>query len=77
MAALKLIVEKDSEACVGSRLLLSVITEPVPSCADFLELAWLYDIGYRKMMLCDEICLKEGLLATAINAFESFREAYA
>jgi len=56
--------------------MLSVIHEPVPSCADFLEMAWLYDIGYRSMMLCDELCLKEDLLATAINACQSFREHY-
>ncbi len=76
MNALKLIIEKDPEASVGSRILLSVIEDTVPSCADFLELAWLYDIGYRKMLLCDELCLKESLLATALNAFESFRKNY-
>ncbi|HLD37550.1 MAG TPA: pyruvate kinase [Candidatus Nanoarchaeia archaeon] len=77
LEALKLIVKKDPEAGVGSRLLLSTINKPVPECADFMDLAWLYDIGYRKMMLCDEICLKEELLARAINAFESFRGGYA
>lgn len=76
MDALKLIIEKDPKACVASRILLSVVSEPIPSCADFLELAWLYDIGYRSMMLCDELCLKEELLATAMNAFESFKDAY-
>lgn len=72
-AAMRLIVEKDPKACVGSRILLSVADSPVPSCADFLELEWLYDIGYRRMMLCDEICLKESLLGAAVNAFDSFR----
>ncbi len=76
LPALRLIIEKDPEACVGSRMLLSVIDEPVPSCADFVELAWLYDIGYRRMLLCDELCLKEELLATAINAFMTFRDTY-
>ncbi|MBI2041536.1 MAG: hypothetical protein HYT20_00770 [Candidatus Nealsonbacteria bacterium] len=76
MAAMRLIIEKDPEACAGSRLLLSVIDGSVPSCADFSELAWLYDIGYRKMMLCDEICLKEQLLTTAVDIFENFRKAY-
>ena len=108
--ALKLIIEKDSEACVGSRILLSVVndlrnhkvveaikfvrsrvlrdTDPeklvektllslinrdIPSCADFCELAWLHDIGYRAMMLCDELCLREDLLDTAISAFDAFR----
>jgi hypothetical protein len=88
MAALKLIVAKDPTACVASRIFLSVIPSPlrdtagevrrpeVPSCADFLELAWLQDIGYRRMMLCDELCLHEKLLASAVNAFDGFRATY-
>lgn len=111
--ALKLIVEKDPEAVVGSRLFLSIIPhtirssdiqwlcsmvlsknpdaipfaqhlmscaenpEPdVPSCADFLEVSWLYDIGYRTMMLCDELCLKEDFLGAAVSAFDGFRNDY-
>lgn len=74
--ALKLIIDKDPSACVASRLLLSVEASPIPSCADFIELAWLYDIGYRTMMLCDELCLHEEMLSTAINVFESFRNSY-
>lgn len=75
LGALKLIREKDENAGVGSRLLLSVVQEPVPSAADFMQLAWLRDIGYKKMMLCDEICLKESLLASAIGAFDAFRNS--
>lgn len=107
LGAMKLIIEKDKEACAGSRFLLSVLHESiieafnvvarrdpdkpvngkdllaearkpgVPSCADWHELAWLYDIGYRSVLLCDEICLDGDLLATAVNAFESFRQSYA
>ncbi len=77
LPAMKLIIEKDPQACVGSRMLLSVVQEPVPSCADFHKLAWLYDVGYRRMMLCDELCLKGDLLTTAVNAFDSFRNTYA
>ena len=82
LAATKLILEKDPEACVASRLLLSVVGPPpdftpkVPSAADFSELAWLYDLGYRHMMLCDELCLRGPLLATAVNAFDSFNQVY-
>lgn len=75
--ALKLIIEKDKFACAGSRILLSIIQEPVPSCADLSELAWLHDIGYRELLLCDEICLDEKLLATAVNVWETFHESYA
>lgn len=71
--ALRQIVKKDPEACVGSRLLLSIVNDPVPSCADLSEIAWLYDIGYRRMMLCDEICLKENLLSTAVAVFDGVK----
>ena len=73
MEAVRLIIEKDPEAVVGSRMLLSLVNSPVPRCADFSDLSWLYDIGYRNMLLCDELCLKKDLLSRAINVFEAFR----
>lgn len=109
LEAMKLIITKDPEACVGSRLLLSVVETPtrelkevlqgleenhltdteaaeimfslirpkVPEAVDFSELAWFYDIGYRKMLLCDEICLQGDLLETAVDVFDTFRQEYA
>lgn len=71
-----MIINKDPEAQVGSRIFLSLAQEQVPACADFLELAWLYDIGYRNMLLCDDICLKENLFSSAIGAFNAFKELY-
>lgn len=73
MEALRLIVKKDPAACVGSRILLSVINSPVPSCSDLVEIAWLHDIGYRRMMLCDELCLKENLLGSAVAVFNGIK----
>lgn len=73
IAALEQIIEKDPLACVGSRLLLSVVESPVPSCADILELSWLKRVGYKRMMLCDELCLKENMLATAIATFDGIK----
>ncbi|HEY4514572.1 MAG TPA: hypothetical protein VJJ22_00210 [Candidatus Paceibacterota bacterium] len=73
LPALRLIIERDPEACVGSRIMLSLVRGNVPDCADFLDLAWLHDVGYRRFMICDELCLKESLLASTINAFEAFR----
>lgn len=72
----KLIINVDPDAIVGSRILLSVIHNAVPSCADFHELAWLTDIGYKNMMLCDELCLSGNLLNRAVNVFDSFRKEY-
>ena len=77
LGATKTLVRKDPDAICGSRLLLSTVTDAVPSCADWSELAWLADIGYVNFMLCDELCLKEPLLARAVNAFQAFRETYA
>jgi pyruvate kinase len=77
LKACKLIAEKDKNALVGSRLLLSVVNNPVPECHDFSDMAWLYDVGYRRMMLCDELCLKENLLGMAVSVFDAFREEYA
>jgi pyruvate kinase len=67
------IIKKDPKASVGSRLLLSIVDSPVPSCADLIEIQWLYDIGYRRMMLCDEICLKEHMLNAAVSVFNGIK----
>jgi len=77
LEAQRLIIEKDPEAIVGSRILLSCCRREVPDAADFSELAWLYDIGYRTMMLCDDLCIKEETLSRAINVFDAFRHDYA
>jgi hypothetical protein len=89
--ATKLIIQRDPEATVGSRMLLSVIPIPsckqcgskpptggngVPSCSDFGDLAWLYDIGYRNFLLCDELCLKGDLLGRAVNIFDKWKNDY-
>ncbi len=74
--ALRKTIERGEGRIVEPRVLLERIYDPVPSCADFLEIAWLIDIGYRRMMLCDELCLKEELLNVAVNAFDAFRKDY-
>lgn len=74
LKACRLIVQKDPTAYVGSRMLLSLVNQSTPSCADFSDLAWLWEIGYRNFLLCDELCLKEPLLARAVNVFEAFRK---
>lgn len=76
MKAMKLIIERDPEGYAGSRMLLSMVKKPVPDMADLGDLAWMYEIGYRRLMLCDELCLKEELLSPAVNAFDAFRRSY-
>lgn len=76
LAACKLILKKDREAFVGSRMLLSLVRSSVPSCSDLFELAALHSMGYRNFLLCDELCLKEDMLGAAVNVFDAFRNAY-
>lgn len=76
MQACKLVIEKDPSAFVGSRMLLSLVNSNIPSCSDLTELAWLYDVGFRNFLLCDELCLKENMLGAATNVFQAFRKTY-
>lgn len=76
LKGIKTIIDHDPEACAGSRMLLSMVNQDTPSLADLCHLAWLYDIGYRNFLLCDELCLKEPLMARAVNVFEAFRKDY-
>lgn len=68
--AQKDILAKDPMACVGSRVLLSIIDSPVPDCADIMELAMIKQMGYRRVMLCDELCLKDNLLSSAVSTYD-------
>lgn len=74
--AMKDIIAADPQAIAGSRMLLSVVHEPLPSFADLAQLAWIRDLGYNTFMLCDELCLIDSCLRTAINVFDAFRADY-
>lgn len=76
MAAMQLIRQADPEAVAGSRILLSVVGSPVPSCADLSELGWLFEIGYRRFMLCDEMCLHGEMLDLAVSVFWAVADSY-
>lgn len=76
LAALQLIRQADPQAVAGSRILLSVVGSSLPSCSDLSELGWLLEIGYRRFMLCDEMCLHEEMLAVAVNVFCAVMESY-
>ena len=72
LAAQKLIIEKDSRAIVGSRMLLSLFNSNVPACSDLCELELLRDIGYKSFLLCDDLCKKGSALTRAVDAFQAF-----
>lgn len=76
LPAMRDIIKSDKNAFAGSRMLLTCIENPLPEAADLAELAWLYDIGYRNFMLCDDLCIREDRLVRAVNVFEAFRNSY-
>jgi hypothetical protein len=67
--ALKLIIEIDKEAFVGSRMLLSLFNSNVPSCSDICELELLKSMGYKNFLLCDDLCKKGSALHRAVDTF--------
>lgn len=70
--AQKLIIEKDPEAIVGSRMLLSLFNNNVPACSDLCELELLKSLGYKSFLLCDDLCKKGSSLTRAVATFEAF-----
>lgn len=69
VAAQKLIVQIDPDALVGSRMLLSLFANNVPSCSDINELALLKSMGYKNFLLCDDLCKKGSALHRAVDTF--------
>lgn len=67
--AQKLIISIDKEAFVGSRMLLSLFSNNVPSCSDINELALLKNMGYKNFLLCDDLCKKGSALHRAVDTF--------
>lgn len=67
---LKTIISKDSDAICGSRIFLSLEKRKTPDLADFTDLELMYKIGYRKFMLCDNIC--NYCFEEAIKSWEEF-----
>jgi hypothetical protein len=70
------IIRADPRAIAGSRILLSLDGDTVPSCADINEIAWLADQGYSRFMFCDGLCLKEDALDRALNVLGAVYNEY-
>jgi len=68
LKALRLIIEKDPNAIAASRILESFINlERIPRCADFTDLGFLLEIGYKTLLLGDDLCQNEEVLLSALG----------
>jgi len=71
LAAQRLIIAMDRDALVGSRMMLSLFNNTVPSCSDICEIGLLRSIGYRSFLLCDDLCKEGKALGRAVATFEA------
>lgn len=67
---LKTIISRDSGAICASKIFLSLEKRETVDLADFADLELMYDMGYKKFMLCDNVCNYS--FAKAIQAWEEF-----
>ncbi len=67
---LKTIISRDSKAICASKIFLSLEKRENVDLADFADLELMYNMGYRKFMLCDNVCNYS--FAKAIQAWEEF-----
>ena len=58
-------------------MMLSIMNQPTTDACDFMQLAWMYDQGFRTLMLCDGLCLKGPLLDQSVGAMCAFKDSYA
>jgi pyruvate kinase len=65
------ILRADPNAIVASRLGESLVTHPVPECADVGDIAYLLTIGYRTFLLGDAVCLKRETALEALNLLQA------
>lgn len=67
---LKTIISRDSQAICASKIFLSLERGEMVDFADYADLELMYNMGYRKFMLCDNVC-NYGF-ERAIKAWEEF-----
>lgn len=69
---LKRIIEVDPEAICASKIFSSLERRLQVDFADFADLELMYSIGYRKFMLCDNVC--NYCFEQATKAWEEFKD---
>jgi pyruvate kinase len=73
--AVKEIINIDPDAIVASRLLDSMTFDPVPSCPEIGDVAFLMEIGYRSFLLGDSVCFHRDTLLETLNLLEEIQKS--
>jgi len=74
--AMEQIITKDPQAIAASRILGSFSQSYEPSCADISDVDSLIRMGYRTLMLGDDVCMRRDSVISALNLLEAMDEQY-
>lgn len=71
LTAMRWLIGADPDAILASRVLGSLARQPSPDCADISDVAYAHAIGYRTVMLGDEVCLRRDSVIGALNLLQA------
>jgi pyruvate kinase len=76
IGALETIVQKDPNAVVASRIFNSLAYSPEPSCEDIADADNLLRMGYRTLMLGDDVCMRHDSVISSLNLLDALAGKY-
>ncbi len=75
--AMKLIIEKDPQAILASRILLSTLNpKSIPSCSDLCDIGFGIKLGYKNFMIGDHVCENENAIKSALGILDQILEDF-
>ncbi len=72
--AMETIIHRDSSAIAASRILPSFASGLEPSCQDIGDVDSLLRMGYKSLMLGDDVCLRRESVLSALNLLSAMAE---
>lgn len=76
VSALETIIGKDKNAIAASRIFESLAHSYEPSSSDIMDADNLLRMGYRTLMLGDDVCMKRDSVISALNLLSAVAERY-
>ncbi len=74
LEATERLVQRDPAAIAASRILPSLATSLEPSCQDIGDVDSLVRMGYKTLMLGDDVCLQRNSVISALNLLSAIGE---
>ncbi len=76
LKATRQLVEADPNAIAASRIMGSLRNGYVPSCPDISDIGFLMEVGYKRLMVGDDICFDRDSIFSALNLISSINADY-